>query len=495
MVGVGEFLASAVLKQVGGKLATAIWKAIASQLKLGEELSGLQIMLANIQTGLRKAEKRSMKDASACIWMRELKAAAYDLEDMLMDFEYEISRNNDDSESNSPTKEVSIPLKLRPTLYSMLNGMKTRLENIANLRRFDFVADTSSDDQDVIQTQSTGAALGEDIVGRIKEKEEMMELLREDCEHSIIPIYGFGGLGKTTLAQMVYNDSATKADFDIRIWVYVSTKFGVEKIGRSVISQVEGQSNQFDFPSVQKRVEMILHGKRSLIVLDDIWEEDACRLEDIRTMLKFDKPGSKIIVTTRSEQVAKRMNIKLPFKLGVLLYEDCWDLFKAKAFPLGIAESQMEKEVMGEQIVKKCEGVPLAVKSLGYRLQSAPLAKWEETLKTDLWQERCDPTTATTSTAVLPSLRISYYYMPYYLRPCFVYFSAFSKGFTMEKSDLMQRWIALGFVATTQHAEKCLQELLAMSFLEAVTTSPLVSYITLLQYCLTAPTILFYKIY
>uniref|UniRef100_K3ZLK2 NB-ARC domain-containing protein n=1 Tax=Setaria italica TaxID=4555 RepID=K3ZLK2_SETIT len=307
MVGVGEFLASAALKKVGGMLGSAIWEAIASQLKLGDELKGLKDTVDTIQNSMVRAEKRLMKDGDVCVWMRKLKAAAYDMEDIIIG------------------------------IGSKLKAMKQRLDDIEKLRQFDLMVDTSSDDQDVIQTRATGPCLVEGILGRDKDKVELMKLLQEDCKHIIIPIYGFGGL-----------------DFDIQIWVYVSTSFSDEKIGRSIISQVDGQSNQYDLSSVQMRVEMILRGKKYLIVLDDLWEENTGQLEKIEAMLKGGAPGRKIIVTTRSEQVAKRLNRELPFKLGALPYDDCWKLFKAKAFPNGIKESEMAKVHMGEKIVKKC---------------------------------------------------------------------------------------------------------------------------------------------
>jgi hypothetical protein len=235
------------------------------------------------------------------------------------------------------------------------------------------------------------------------------------------------------------------------------------------------------------RVGTILSGKKFLIVLDDLWEENTSNLNQLQAMLKGGAPGCKIVVTTRSEQVAKRMNRELPFKLGALPYDDCLKLFKDKAFPNGSEESD-EFIKVGEKIVKKCGGVPLAVKSLADRLLDMPLRKWEETLKSELWEGERDPTTAIASTAVLPSLKISYYYMPYYLRPCFVYFAAFPKGFVIEKRDLIHRWIALGFVSTTD-AEVYLQELRQMSFVEATSISTSVSYIiyihTGLLYCCT----------
>lgn len=180
-------------------------------------------------------------------------------------------------------QEISIPLMLRRSMASKLKDMKQRLDNIEKLRRFDLMVDTSSDDQDVIQTRATGPCLVEGILGRDKDKVELMKLLQEDCKHTIIPIYGFGGLGKTTLAQMVFDDNTTKRDFDIQIWVYVSTSFSDEKIGRSIISQVDGQSNQYDLSSVQMRVEMILRGKKYLIVLDDLWEENTGQLQKIKS--------------------------------------------------------------------------------------------------------------------------------------------------------------------------------------------------------------------
>uniref|UniRef100_A0A0E0ACF7 Uncharacterized protein n=1 Tax=Oryza glumipatula TaxID=40148 RepID=A0A0E0ACF7_9ORYZ len=193
-------------------------------------------------------------------------------------------------------------------------------------------------------------------------------------------------------------------------------------------------------------------------------------------MLRGGKPGSKVIVTTRSERIAKRMNSKLPFKLDALPGEDCWNLFRTMAFPAGVMDPQtLEKEKVGQQIVERCRGVPLAVKSLAYRLQNEPLRRWEETLKSDLWEEEQNPTSATRSTAILPSLKLSYYYMPEYLRPCFAYFAVFPKGFVVEKISLIQRWTALGFVAPTHHPDDYLQELVGMSFLQAVSVSPPIS--------------------
>jgi hypothetical protein len=86
---------------------------------------------------------------------------------------------------------------------------------------------------------------------------------------------------------------------------------------------------------------------------------------------------------------------------------------------------------------------------------------------------------------VLPSLKLSYQYMPYHLKPCFAYCAVFPKGSHIEKSSLIQQWIALGFVQlpaasqsfTMQQAgERYFEELREMSFLQDVAgMSPTVS--------------------
>ncbi|WVZ79235.1 hypothetical protein U9M48_026839 [Paspalum notatum var. saurae] len=270
---------------------------------------------------------------------------------------------------------------------------------------------------------------------------------------------------------MVFNDSRTKEEFQIRVWVYVSTKLSVEQIGRSIISQVSLQKRDMVIPQIvghnlehadlatlQMLVGMMLSEERCLIV----WDEDTNSLGEVKKLLQARTLGSKIIVTTRIKSVANEMNKFFSIQLGRLPYKDCWELFKAEAFPNETVEHQKEKEAVGKEIVKKCDGVPLAVRALGHRLWNKPLRSWVEMLHSDLWEHEQNPMIETISTPVLPSLKISYYYMHRYMRPCFLYFSsAFPKGFTIEKGDLIRRWILPAEISwdVISGGCKCLQDI------------------------------------
>lgn len=360
---------------------------------------------------------------------------------------------------------------------SKIKTMRKKIEEIVdNQKIFNFSEDANIDDGEMIKKRETISLTSEVTVGRLDEKEIIMSLLQTDGGHYIIPIYGFGGVGKTTLAQMVFNDDRTKEHFDIQAWVYVSIKFDIMAIGQSIISQLDKLSGctGSSLESIQKHLSTVINERRFLIVLDDLWEEKALVLENIRTLLQGGKAGSKIVVTTRLEKVARLMNESMAVKLGALPNDYCWELFRAKALPPGPVDN--DKENVGRQIVEKCKGLPLAVKSLGYLCRTTN--QWEVIRDSDIWAEGGDdgPLKETT---VLPSLKLSYHYMPYYLKPCFAYCAVFPKGCHIEKNSLIQQWISLGFIqlagqSFTAHdyGEIYFEELLGMSFFQEVAGMP-----------------------
>ncbi|CAO2046446.1 unnamed protein product [Urochloa humidicola] len=326
MAGVGEALVSAVLKEVLRKLGSAVGEQIKARWKLKQDMEGIKSTLELVQAVLRDAERRSVREEAVSLWLKMLKNAAYDISDMIDEFEVKLSQGK----ISSSVAKFSMGRKLK--------NMREKLTNIAAQRsQFGFMLETCSTDQEEIKKRETTSKISrETIVGRQKEKVEIVTLLASNCEQKtlVIPIFGFGGIGKTTLAKLVFNDDQMQK-FDLRAWVYVSPHFDLKMIGKSIISQIEGQAEGLhDLQSVSKSLEEKLGGRSCLIVLDDLWENDCFQLSELVLMLSNFKKESmiRVIVTTRTEEVAWKIGTITPYKLEPLSDYQCWTLFKHIAF-------------------------------------------------------------------------------------------------------------------------------------------------------------------
>jgi Cdc6-like AAA superfamily ATPase len=156
-----------------------------------------------------------------------------------------------------------------------LKRMRETIEEIIDHQnKFNFIEDTRKNDEEVFRKRETFSDADEVPIGRIEEKERIISMLQADDSNCfIIFIYGFGGVGKTTLAQMVFNDDRTMQFFDIQVWVYVSLKFDIKTIGQSIMSQLDKSSSSADISlqAIRDRLKTIVKGQRFLIVLDDLW--------------------------------------------------------------------------------------------------------------------------------------------------------------------------------------------------------------------------------
>ncbi|XP_017984414.1 PREDICTED: putative disease resistance RPP13-like protein 1 [Theobroma cacao] len=251
-----------------------------------------------------------------------------------------------------------------------------------------------------------------------------------------------GGIGKTTLAQFLYNDARVKNYFDLRAWVCVSEEFDVFNVTKTIYeSATLSHSDIKDLNVLQVRLERILMGRKFLLVLDNVWNESYRAWDLLRRPLQVGVPGSKIIVTTRSQSVSSTMRDVLVHDLKRLSKEDCWALFGKHAFGNKDPNEDSTLKAIGEKVVEKCKGLPLAIKTLGSLLHSQLEAQeWDNVLNSEIWDlpdHKSD---------ILPALRLSYQYLPSQLKRCFAYCSIFPKGHIFEKGDLVRMWIAEGLV-------------------------------------------------
>ncbi|KAL5805308.1 hypothetical protein ACOSQ3_032108 [Xanthoceras sorbifolium] len=449
-------MADALFEFLLGKLDSLIQKEVGLIWGVDREMERLQSLLSTIQAVLEDAEEKQIKEKALRDWLRKLKAAAYKVDDILDDCATEAARLESNGQNSCLTNKVptSFFSSLRPhnilfrrKIGSRMRDITERLDDIAKERsNFHLIEGGTERRSDVIANRQTGSVLTQSrVYGRDQDKERIVECLVEKVSGfdgvSVYPIVGLGGLGKTTLAQTVYNDERIESHFELRIWVCISEDFSVRRIIKAIIEDATGDScADLDLNPLQKRLRNILNEKRYLLVLDDVWNEDRDNWDSLKSVLACGSRGASIIVTTRITTVTSIMGTLPLHQLSGLTEDDCWSLFKERAFEHETEERPNLVE-LGKKIVKKCGGVPLAVKSLGsmmsYRRDES---QWLSVVESELWN------LPQPGNSILSALRLSYSNLPSKLRQCFAFCAIFPKDFVIEKEFLIQLWMASGFI-------------------------------------------------
>jgi hypothetical protein len=427
-----------------------------------EDVKNLARKLTAIKAVLVDAEKKQVNNQQLKDWLGKLKEADFDAEDLLETFAAEAYQ----WQKRQTTVRNCLPY------FGKASSQYDTAHKIKDIsKRFDIIAEEKNKFHLNIQVNGgrmnteipnyTGFFVDKsEVVGREVDKEKIIHMMLsnefdKEGDIFVLPIIGMGGLGKTTLAQLVFNDESVSSHFESRMWICVTVEFGLMRILKEMIQflspmKLDDSSTSY----LQSRLLEFLRGKTFLLVLDDVWTEDISKWDSLRVLLKQGAKGSRVLVTSRISRVGEIIGTQPSYRLAYLPEDECWSLFAKIAFgnirTTLANETRKELEDIGREIVRKCEGLPLAVKAMGGLLRGHidDVSKWQQIQSSAIWEiEYQDP--EVDNLKVMAILKLSYDHLPFDLKRCLEYCSLFPKSHLFYKEELVKLWIAQGFIQST----------------------------------------------
>ncbi|CAM0149575.1 unnamed protein product [Urochloa decumbens] len=433
------------------KLITDMAKEEVSMLLgVSREITKQEDNMENIKAFLADAERRRITDQGVQRWVTKLKGAMYDAIDILGLCQLEAHKQR---ESKGGGSEDKVPGCFQPLLFCLRNpvfaheigrcikGLNQRLDEIyKGAAKFNFITNlscyqdrrmlTDAEHSSSLKTMSEfdeTAIVGENIERDTKELAQVLITNNGKHDLKVVSIVGMGGMGKTTLAQKIFKEATIQEHFKTRIWLSITQHFDEPQLLRSAIKHAGGHhGEERDMTLLVRTLTDALSASRFLLVMDDVWSDDAWShvlSVPIRNASK-EQPGSRVLVTTRKEDLALKMGASLhQHRVRPLEEEDAWSLLTKQLRPGQVVGIDQLKNI-GMEILKKCEGLPLAIKVIGGLLSTryASERDWNVVLRSPAW-----------SIAGLPQQLDNRIYLSYedlspQLKQCFLYCSLFPKA-------------------------------------------------------------------
>jgi Leucine-rich repeat (LRR) protein len=471
--------ASSVLSSTINSLATLAWNEITSLREVPAKVQSIETKLRAIQSYLKDVENKPPTSHLTENWLREIRGVTYRAQEVIERILW-LQRRRARGSTGAFSRYSHIPEHLRslheigeeidrinssiPEISDMINNLSA-----VNLGETSIIADQLEDQQFQDPRKTIHDNDENEVVGFDEEIKEIIKELLDPTYKPLkaISLVGMGGIGKTTLAKKVSSHSDVKQHFDIVASIIVSKQYNALNLQKEILKatvQIEKEVlEKMDQEGVRKRLDDSLKEKRYLIVIDDLWTIKSWEeINPHNTTFPNMNNGSRIMLTTRNLDVAKCPNFRYCIhKLKLLDDENSWELLKRKAFPSYVMirdPIRNELESLHSQLVRKCKGLPLALIVLGgYLSKHLDYQTWSRMAEAIDWNE------AGNQINISAILALSYHDLPNYLKPTFLYITAFPEDYIIESSDLIRLWIAEGFI---QPSPKYQVEIMAQMYLD-----------------------------
>ncbi|BAF15827.2 Os04g0621600 [Oryza sativa Japonica Group] len=434
---VGQAAIGWLVESVLGSLFTDKLSSWLRRVNLDDNVEELVSEMRNVAVVLEAAKGMKVGDQNEPMAgsLLHLKDLLYDADDVLDKLDYCRLQEQIIKDARG---DVSKGLKI--------NGLKS--PEASNLSHRSTARATNS--------TTTSYVLEPIVYGRPTEIESIKNLIMSNRSDGMIvlPIVGNGGIGKTTLAQQIYKDSEIRKSA-IKIWIHVSDKFDLhkEKGNTNLRAEELFAGCAIGVACVccgKEDLEENMKSKRFLIVLDDVWDVTTdcwnkllapLRANHVNPSKEKVTGNSMVIVTTRKNTTAKLCGTVGSINLEGLKDDDIWSLFKAYAFGSDKHSNNPILQNLGRKIAKELNGNPLAAKTVGSLLRrNLTVDHWSSIIENEEWKSLQH------TDGIMHTLKFSYDHLPSHLQQCFSYCSLFPKGYSFSEAQLIQIWIAQGFV-------------------------------------------------
>ncbi|KAL6986394.1 hypothetical protein U1Q18_019759 [Sarracenia purpurea var. burkii] len=346
-----------------------------------------------IKPFLRKADERAMRgelDDGQKAWIKQVREVSYQIEDLIDEYILQLARRPQQRGFIGFFYKVGrLIKKLKPRhdiafeiedIKATISGIKERVETYSITYADQQGSSSVGNDNNMAwrDPQMASLFIGEDeVLGIESERDELVSWLVEGSpKRMAISVVGMGGSGKTTLTKQVYHNPIVNAHFDFRAWIRVSLCFKMEEVLIAIIKQFyqdtkrnapDQEMDKMDVWSLIKKMRDYLDGKRYVIFFDDIWDQDFWSF--IKNALPDKDKANRVVITTRNNSVAascRESQFDRIQTLQSLPPDKAWELFCKKAFQVGFGGiCPPELEHLSRRIVKRCEGLPLALVTVG----------------------------------------------------------------------------------------------------------------------------------